>query len=873
MKRILIFAGIGLVVLLIAAAIVPFLIPSEVYKRQIEEAATNALGREVAVQGDVSLSIFPQIAASVDGVSVANPEGFSREHMVEAGALKGVVKWGPLLSRRVEVAEIAFVDADVMLERREDGAVNWEFGPAGRETAPDDGGAGGSVDAGIDRARLENARLVFDDRQSGARYEISELDLEASLQSLADPLTAEAAGLFQGARFDVDLLLKVPQTLLDGAPATIDLSLETEGGALSYDGSAQLADSPILDGAFTVEGRDLSQLAALAGTDVPLNLDALGRVAASGTVSGAVGAARIVFTTLSLGGSGFDGSYTGAVNLGDAIELDGRLTADSSNMGNWLSGLGLDLPPSVSVLERIDLSTDVSGPVDTLSLSGTSFSHQGDLLDARFNGSARLGEASTVSGALSASSDRLRDLLAAADVDLAEGDTLERFQVSGNVSGSLSRIAVSGLEAELDDISASGELALDLDGPRPALNGTLTTGVLDLSPFLGEESQPAQSGSQGWSDAPLDLTGLQAVDADLSLTAERIILGDITLGAPDLSARLQNGDLTTTIASMQAFGGAWQGTFGLQSSPSVPTMRLNLTGQTIQLSDALMSLAGLDALSGVGQLNVDVTSRGTSLKALVEGLSGQMGSNVANGAIKGINVGQLVRSRDSLLQSLANGSLQMALAPEAETDFTSLLAGLTLENGVAQVDQFNLTNPVVSLEGSGSINLGARTLDVGIVPRLDTSGQGAGSSLQLNNVPIPFRIRGNWLSPSLTPDTQMIRSILRQDVETRARDAIRDEVGDELGGLLEGVLGTPRPAWPAPSEPEPAPESETEAPATEPEAETEPETAPTPAQRPEDVVEDLAREAARDALGGLFGNRSREEPEETPEEEEAPAPQ
>ncbi|MEO0785788.1 MAG: AsmA family protein, partial [Pseudomonadota bacterium] len=242
MKRILIFAGIGLVVLLIAAAIVPFLIPSEVYKRQIEEAATNALGREVAVQGDVSLSIFPQIAASVDGVSVANPEGFSREHMVEAGALKGVVKWGPLLSRRVEVAEIAFVDADVMLERRDDGAVNWEFGPAGRETAPDDGGAGGSVDAGIDRARLENARLVFDDRQSGARYEISELDLEASLQSLADPLTAEAAGLFQGARFDVDLSLDAPQTLLDGAPAGLGLSLDTEGGALSYDGNAQLAD-------------------------------------------------------------------------------------------------------------------------------------------------------------------------------------------------------------------------------------------------------------------------------------------------------------------------------------------------------------------------------------------------------------------------------------------------------------------------------------------------------------------------------------------------------------------------------------------------------------------------------------------------------
>ena len=57
----------------------------------------------------------------------------------------------------------------------------------------------------------------------------------------------------------------------------------------------------------------------------------------------------------------------------------------------------------------------------------------------------------------------------------------------------------------------------------------------------------------------------------------------------------------------------------------------------------------------------------------------------------------------------------MALEDEAETDFTSLLAGLDISNGVATISQFSMTNPVLSLSGDGSINLGAQKIDdVGI---------------------------------------------------------------------------------------------------------------------------------------------------------------
>lgn len=843
MKRILLIVGGILALLLIAAGVLPFLIPNEVYQRQIERAASDALGREVTLDGKVGLSVFPRISARVDGVKVANPDGFSRENMIEAGQLRGVVKWGPLLAQRVDVAEIAFVDADVMLERRADGETNWTFG-SGEPAPEEEGGSGNSsVNAGIDRASLQNARLVYSDAVAGTHYEIAELDLTATARSMTAPMEATAEGLFQGTPFSIDLGVDTPQMLLDGAAAAVTFSLDTEGGAAGYDGSAILGEAISLDGGFTLDGRNLATLAALAGVEVPINLSALGRVRAEGQVSGPVETLQITFDRLDLDSDGLTAGYDGLIRLGTEPTLDGSMELDSNDLSGWLGGLGLDLPPAVDVLKRVDLSTGVSGPVSALSLSNTSLSQQGPLLDARFDGSARLGEASSVAGNVAASSTRLRDLLALLEVEMAEGDTLERFSVEGDVSGTLERISISQLDASLDDVRAAGALDLRLDGPRPFIGGTITTGRLDLSPFLTEgEAAPQEGSSTGWSDAKLDLSGLQAVDTDIALKADQIILGDITLGQPDLSAKISNGNLTANIASMQAFGGAWAGTFGLDGGAAVPTMRLDLDGQSIAVDQALSSLAGLNALSGLGALNVDVTSRGDSLKALVEGLNGEMGSDLSNGSIKGINIGQLVRSRDNLLAALANGTLQMALEPEAETDFTSLLAGLDITNGVARIEQFSVTNPVLSLTGSGSINLGAQTLDVGIVPRVDTSGTGAGSSLQLNGVPIPFRIKGNWLSPGLSPDTAMIQSILRQD----AADRLSDQIGGDAGNIIGEIIG--------------GGQSQTQAPTGETGEQTPPRT-------PEEQLEDAAQQAIGNALGDLFGSRPRQQPAEEEEED------
>ena len=71
MKRILFIGGGIVALLLIAVAVVPYLIPSSFYKAQVESQIEAALGRDVTLEGDARVSIVPRIAAKIDGVKIA----------------------------------------------------------------------------------------------------------------------------------------------------------------------------------------------------------------------------------------------------------------------------------------------------------------------------------------------------------------------------------------------------------------------------------------------------------------------------------------------------------------------------------------------------------------------------------------------------------------------------------------------------------------------------------------------------------------------------------------------------------------------------------------------------------------------------------
>ena len=751
MKRLFIVLGIVFVLLIGAISVAPFLIPTSVYKNQIENTASTALNRSVTLNGDVKLSLFPTIKASVENVAVANPEGFSDPHMVEAGALSGTLKWIPLFSGRVEVAELGFVDATVRLERLADGSVNWDFAgvdetdPAPEDTSDQPPAEGQTVNAGIDKARLVNANVFYSDAMTGARYELTEFSAEASMQSFDQPLSAKGNGNFQDQAFRFEIDLASPEAALNGALTAATFEFTSDLADLAFNGDLALGDAMTSDGTFSANVPDIPAIASFADTPLPAGVTALQAFTSKGSIRGGLTTPTIQFETLSIDSPLIQASYRGLVDLSSEGRVDGQI---------------------------------------------------------------------------SASSDDLRSLLSAAEVDLAPGETLKSFALSAAPKGSFDAIDLGNLDFRLDDLVATGTAGLNLTGARPKVTADLDLPTLNLTPFMseGESQAPAEtSGGSGWSTEPLDLAGLKAADADLQLSIGTLIIDKITLTDAELRAQLEAGNLTTNIAQLTAFGGSWQGAFGLDAGPATPRLSMNLTGQNIAITDMLTSFANLDSVSGSGAVKLNVTSAGSSLDALVKGLNGGVSTNLADGAVKGFNAGQLVRSVSDVRGALAAGNFNLALSEEEETDFTNFNSILSIRNGVANVDALNLIGPIVGLDGSGEINLGAQTLDLSILTSIDESATGQTSNVQLNGIPIPFRLSGSWTSPSISPDTRLLQQALTSQLEDRARD--------ELTGFLDEALGRGN--------------SE----------ESESDTSDSDPQNLEDALED----AATDALSDLFG--------------------
>lgn len=939
MKRIALIAG-GIFVLLIGAVLtVPFLIPKSVYRTQIERAAGEALQRKVTLDGEVRLSLFPRIAASVGGMKVANPEGFEGPYMIEAGELRGAVKWSPLIfGQRVEVHELAFVDASVSLQKKADGTTNWVL----EEAKPSEGGTaeGGGFNGAVEHLRLENASLTYKDEEAGTFYDLRELDLTAAMTALDEPFKLNAEGYFQSQRFDIVANLDSLEAATSGKPATLDATLTTAFIKARYDGGITLGDLPALDGKFDVSSEAVSSLLDYANVEVPFDISKLGRINAEGDVSGtfdtlainvkrfsqASDLAKTGFTgQIKLGEAGtidghftFDApkvdavakfaalelpmnlaplgaldvsgsvsgpltqpalafeklrvkgplvtaDYSGKVTLGEAIALAGKLSFDTPNAGELAQQLKFELP-ATGALEKVSLDGNLAGPVDALKLTGVVFKHTGDLINADYTGEIALAEPGALDGKLNASSTRLRDLLAAADVEMAPGSTLQSFSASSDVKGTFTNIALSALDLKLDQITAKGTAGIDLTGPRPRLTGKLNMGSLDLSPFLAPADQKPQAAKplEAWSKDKLDLAGLQAADADLQITTTQLTLGSVKLTDAALTANLSNGKLEADLSKFKAFGGNWGGRMTVDASAAVPAVSIAMEGDSVAMSSLLGTLAGFDKLAGTGAFKVEASAKGDSLDALMRGLNGELSTNLNEGALKGLNVAQMVRSAQTLQQAFTTGKLnsidfRSVLSPTAETDFTKFNSVLKVQNGVATVDVLKLISPALGVDGTGTIDIGGQKLDLRLATAIDKTGQGQGAVVQLNGIPVPVRLSGSWNQLKVTPDFSGVQAALEAELKGKLVDEITGRGGSDLGGVIGGIIGTP---------PKPTTGTggtsgtSTNTGTTTPPAET------TPPKSTEQQLEDAAEQAARDALGGIFGRKKPTTPTPQPEPEE-----
>jgi len=175
LKILLWLVGIVFTLIIVAAVVLPLLVDPNDFRDQIGEAVKKQTGRDLTIEGDLSLSVVPWLGVEVGRASLSNAPGMGEEPMLAIEGASVGVRLLPLLSRRLEVSEIVLDGARVNLYRGPDGS-NWDDlagpGEATETPAPASEGPGFGMNE-IGGVRLRDARVRFVDDVEKARLEAS----------------------------------------------------------------------------------------------------------------------------------------------------------------------------------------------------------------------------------------------------------------------------------------------------------------------------------------------------------------------------------------------------------------------------------------------------------------------------------------------------------------------------------------------------------------------------------------------------------------------------------------------------------------------------------------------------------------------------
>lgn len=617
---------LALVALLVVLVIV--LVDADDYRAEIAERASDTLGREVRLEGPLSLRVFPRIALEIRALSVANPDGFGdAPALAEVGSASVTVAIGPLIRGELDIGTVRLRDATVSLVTLPDGASNLDgllaepSAEAQTEAEPD---LSGLSLAGLE---LKNVAVQifrpFSDEVVRAR--IDELTLDGFRAGALAPLSVRASLLDEASQVQAGLSLQGDLRVATNLER-IDLeevSGEFEAPASGLAGQVGAGVSLDLGGDVPIV-----RLSDLAGA-LDLNGQALALEASETLVVRLADPVSAQVAGLELAVNGQPLAISGSFALSDRLTGELAIAGEELDLRPWLSSAGPGEQPDASPsAEQVDFSSLV-GPRLSLELD----------LDR-----------------LAVADDLVLDQVAAR-ASLVEGVlTLDPMQAQG-LSGRF-----------------SGVVTIDFNAAPPQVRANPRFDGVDVQQLVRLLSPAAPLRGLGELDVDLRFSGLSAAEIVASLDGEgRFSLDEGALLGVDLQRLIEEEIAVSNLSSIrQAFGGetpfrSLSGRIQADSGVvAIPDLRLQANGFGLS-GDGEMDLAAGEVAY---QLDLELG------QALIERLPRAL-ARATDGVIPLTIAGPISRPLVRVdLAAMAEGTLQRELqdrlfdrlAPDEETE-------------------------------------------------------------------------------------------------------------------------------------------------------------------------------------------------------------
>jgi AsmA protein len=735
--------GVGAIVAIAVAAVayVAATFNPNDYKAQIIKAVKDSKQRNLRLDGDIKLSFYPNIGASLSKVSLS--EFKSDKEFAAIASARVSLALMPLLHKQVVVDEVSVSGLKATLVKHRDGSTNIDdlLGPSGQKPQQQNNAVvGPTVKFDIASVSVEKTDLSYRDEGSGAQYAIKDLNLKTGRIAI-------------------------------GVPGKIDLSATIQANQPKLDINTQLKTTLTFD-----PGKQKYQLQGLElqASGSALDIGNL-KVHASGDMSADLATHEFTAKEFALSASGvkvkdkFEATLDApSLNLardkysGDKLTLNANLDASFGNIVASLTMPGVEGNAQTFNVSALSLDMDVKQPEQAFKLKLSS----------------------PLSGNIKAQQFNLDKLNIAVT---ATGDKLPNKSVSSEMKGS---VHIDALKKIVQANFAGGLLQSQIKAKfgvkgfaDPAIDFDVDVDRFDADMYMPKKSAQAATPQSKVPEQPLDLSALRTLNLDGNLRIGSLKVANIKSSQLRLGVKAHSGLVNLSPMSANLYQGNMNGSLSInaQSTPSF-VIKQKLTA--IDVAPLLKDAANLELAEGRGNIVLDLTTQGNTVSALKKALNGNVSVNLANGAIKGINLTKLVQG----IQNLGRDTRAQTLGVDKseKTEFSEFKANFRVRNGVAHNDDLAVKSTVLRLSGSGDIDIGHDSLDYNAKATLAKTEQGRTGTL-------PVNVSGSFDALKFKIDYgALLVDVARQKIDEKkekvkedAKTRLQEELKKGLKGLFK----------------------------------------------------------------------------------------
>ena len=298
-------------------------------------------------------------------------------------------------------------------------------------------------------------------------------------------------------------------------------------------------------------------------------------------------------------------------------------------------------------------------------------------------------------------------------------------------AGKLTRDGASGVfdgKVSVGKTEIAAHVTGAFGGERPRLQGTMTIPFLSLADFgftpredeaeksggdkkkRAEVSKKSKKPSVLFSRESFPLDFLHEMDLSLAVSLHEIEETKTVLDSIEIGLELQDGKLKLDPAFFVFEGGSVEADFLLDVSAFPPQMSLVMSADDVNLTKMLDYLSTTTPLEGNLNIYMNVHSSGVSSHELAANLNGDINMILENGRVPR-------HVLDLLAMDLLGWTVSRSIRREKYATINCGIVSLQVDNGLVQSNALLMDSPRLGLNGNGTVDLGAETIDLRLYPK------------------------------------------------------------------------------------------------------------------------------------------------------------